>query len=248
MKSAVIIPARMAATRFPGKPLARILGKPMIAWVVEAALSAELVDRVIVATDDERIKAVAEASGAAVFIDDKPYASGTERCAAAARGEDADLVINAQGDEPLIEPSDLDMLIRFMAGPESEGYDVASLFYRGRPEQAEDENIVKLVIDPDDHRDRLGLRHPAVWFTRQPVDPVAKTLIHVGVYAFRKPFLSQAAKMKPTIHEKAERLEQLRWLGHGARMMMFMAKAPCQAVDTPEDIERVEAILRARGI
>ena len=246
MKALAVIPARWGSSRFPGKPLAGILGRPMIAWVAAAALSAELIDRVVVATDDPRVAAAAAAAGAAVFLDDQPYESGTERCAAVARGEDADIVINVQGDEPTLDPSDLDMLVRFMASPAAAGFDVASLFYRGTKAQAQDPNVVKLVIDPDDVRDRLGLRHEAIWFSRQPVDPVNKTLVHIGVYAFRCEFLLRAVMLPPTAAEKEERLEQLRWLDHGARMMMLMAKCPCQAVDTPEDISIVESILHDR--
>jgi len=247
VKVLAVIPARWGSSRFPGKPLAPILGKPMAQWVVEAALAAKLIDKVIVGTDDERIGRAAYRAGATVWFSKQEFKSGTDRCAAVARTEESDIVVNIQGDEPLIDPADLDSLVGFMSGPESAGYDIASLFYRGRPDQASDPNVVKLAIDPDELRDRLGLRHEAIWFSRAPVEPISKTLVHVGVYAFRRDFLLRAVMLRPTLSEKLERLEQLRWLGRGAKMMMLMAKGPTAAVDVPEDVVRVEAVLLAQN-
>ncbi len=248
MRTIAIIPARMASTRFPGKPLALISGRPMLQRVWEAACCAKGIEAVYVATDSPAIIKACGEWGALVVWTSPLCKNGTERVNEAAmllKLHADDLVINIQGDEPLTDPADIDMLARFMVGPGAAGFDVASLFYRGTEAQAHEPSAVKVEIDPDDLRDRLGLRHEAIYFTRQPVLPTKKTLIHVGVYAFRVEFLARAAAMPPTEREKRESLEQLRWLDNGARVMMLMASRPTRAVDSPEDIFKVEKLLSA---
>ncbi len=226
-----VIPARWGSSRFPGKPLARIHGRPMIAWVVRSALAAKSLDRVIVATDDERIVTAALEAGAGVFVSQKDFQSGTERVAAAARGRGAEIVVNIQGDEPLIEAADIDRLIEALQSPAGSGFQIASLYYEGTRGQQFDENSVKTILMGQDR---------AETFSRKP-DPLHfLPLVHIGIYAFRAMFLKQAIEMEPTEGEKRERLEQLRWLENGAQIMMLRASGPMVAVDCPADLRKVE--------
>ncbi len=238
---AVIIPARFAAQRFPGKPLADLGGKPLVAHVVERARGARRVDVVAVATDDERIARAAEEAGAlAIMTGDA--ATGTDRVAQAARklAPAADVVVNLQGDEPLIEPEAIDALARAM----SDGVEMATLARPLDPGEMERPQVVKVVSD---------LAGNALYFSRAPIphrragghSPLARA--HVGIYAFTAAFLQRFAALPPGRLEAEESLEQLRALEHGHRIRVADTEYRGFGIDTPEDLERARARLAAGG-
>lgn len=242
MKTTVIIPARMSATRFPGKPLADLCGKHMIQWVYERASHAESVDRVIVATcDQEIIDAVRSFGGDAVMTSDK-HRSGTDRLAEVAADLDSELIVNVQGDEPLIDPKSIEKAIEpFEKEPDLK---MSSLMVPINSEAAKDPNLVKVVVTLDSY---------ALYFSRSPIPFERKPLEgrsiygHVGLYAYTRDFLLEFAAMKPTPLEMAESLEQLRVLEHGYKIKMIEIADRPMGVDTQEDLERVRAIV-GRGM
>ncbi len=254
MRAVAVIPARSASSRFPGKPLVPLLGRPLIAWVVDAAHSARRIQEVYVATDTEAIARAAEAAGARAVMTRPECPSGTDRVAEAARRIPADVYVNLQGDEPLVDGADLDALVAvFEMDP---GVDVATL---SRPiAEAGDlasADVVKVVCD------RAG---NALYFSRSPVPyyrdlwdrsgpgPVPESAPwtprkHLGVYAFTRKALLAFPELPPGVLERAERLEQLRALEAGWRIRVVEARADTVGVDRPEDVPRVEALLRERA-
>jgi 3-deoxy-manno-octulosonate cytidylyltransferase (CMP-KDO synthetase) len=236
MKTAVIIPARYASSRLPGKPLLRATGKYLIQHVYEQACQS-CADYVVVATDDARImKAVASFGGQSVLT--RPdHSSGTDRVAEVAQRLDADLVVNLQGDEPLIEPATLDLLPRLLQ--ENTDADVATLAVPiTSHQQWQDPNCVKVV------RDAHG---QALYFSRSPIPFVrdgkpnfssGQFLQHLGLYAYRKSFLLQLATTPSEPLEEFEKLEQLRVLALGHRIMVGVVQHAGCGVDTPADYER----------
>ena len=240
MKAVIVIPARYGATRFPGKSLARIKGRPMIQWVWEAACRSRLTEQVIVATDDSRIADVAAKFGADVVMTKKSHRSGTDRMAEVADKISAQLYINIQGDEPMLSPSAVDDLIRAML--ESPRVPIGTLAHRIDSEaEWRSPEVVKVVCNR--HRE-------ALYFSRSPLpfqrtfDLKAKLLRHVGIYAFRAQALATFVSLTPSPLEMAESLEQLRALEHGLVIQVIETKYRCLGVDTPADLARVEAALR----
>ena len=240
MKSVIVIPARYGATRFPGKSLARIQGRPMIQWVWEAACRSRLTEQVIVATDDERIADTASKFGADVVMTKKSHRSGTDRMAEVAVKISAQLYVNVQGDEPLLPASVVDDLIRAMM--ENPRIPIGTLGHRIES-QAEwrSPDVVKVVCNR--HRE-------ALYFSRSPL-PFLRTfnskvrlLRHVGIYAFRARALATFVALKPSPLELAESLEQLRALENGLDIQLIETKYRCLGVDTPADLARVETVLR----
>lgn len=235
------IPARWASTRFPGKPLAPIAGRPMIAWVVAAALAARRVDDVAVVTDHPRVGRAAEAAGARAVVLDRPAASGSDRIAqllaADRQSARAGVVVNLQGDEPLLEPGAIDAAVAALdAEP---GADVATLIRTVRPgELVDDPNLVKVVREADGR---------AADFVRQAVRAADPAWIHVGLYAYRREAFDRFAAAPPAARERAERLEQLRALALGLRIVTIEIETAAIAVDTPADVARVEAALVEAG-
>jgi 3-deoxy-manno-octulosonate cytidylyltransferase (CMP-KDO synthetase) len=234
-----VIPSRYAATRLPGKPLLPIAGKPMIQHVYERARSARSLARVLVATDDQRILDVVRGFGGEAVLTSSEHRSGTDRVAEAARDLDADVVINIQGDEPMLRPEPLDALVAaFEARPELE---IATLAHAiARPEDANDPGAVKVVVD------REGF---ALYFSRLPIPfyrdgPGGERWRHLGVYAYRKAALLRFAGLTPTPLEQAEALEQLRALESGMRILVLPTEHFCVGVDTPEDLGRVREMMR----
>lgn len=235
---AVIIPARWGAQRFPGKPLADLAGRPVVAHVVERARRARGVDVVAVATDDPRIASAAEAAGGTALLTG-PAATGTDRVAEAARrlSPAADVVVNLQGDEPLIEPEAIETLLRAMAG----GVEMATLARPLEPGEAERPQVVKVVTD---------LAGNALYFSRAPIPhrraggASALARAHVGIYAFTAPFLRAFAALPPGRLEAEESLEQLRALEHGHRIRVADTAYRGFGIDTPEDLERARGLLR----
>jgi 3-deoxy-manno-octulosonate cytidylyltransferase (CMP-KDO synthetase) len=246
----VIIPARFASTRLPGKVLLDIAGKPMIVHVLRRAQLARGVDRVLVATDDARIAAAVEGEGGEVVMTRADHPSGTDRIAEVARDLSADVVVNVQGDLPLLEPGYVEAAVAALreAGPDAVMSTLATPLRADEPLRAQ---VVKVVCD------RLG---NALYFSRSPipwresgaangrVDPEPPGLRHVGLYAYRRTFLLELAQLGPTPLERSERLEQLRVLEHGyaIRVAVVEASESMIEVDTPDDLSRVRALFGAR--
>lgn len=237
----VVIPAREQSERLPGKPLADIAGKPMVVRVWERASQARGIDRVLVATDSPRIAEVVRAAGGEAVMTSSDCASGTDRCAEAVRGlAGVEVVINVQGDEPLLEPSVVEALARAF---EDASVCMATLARPLLAEERENPNVVKVVRD---------LRGDALYFSRAPI-PFARAegaepLAHVGLYGYRRDFLEIFAALPPTPLERTERLEQLRALEHGHRIRVLRTDYRSIGVDTPEDLERVRAIFSGSGV
>ena len=234
-----VVPSRFASTRFPGKPLALIDGIPMIVRVLQQAAKAQYVDEVYVATDHEPIAKLAEKAGFAALMTPPECASGTDRIAAGLeqiRGGEPSLIVNIQGDEPIIEPDDIDALIRESINSQCPMGTLARPF--PSLERFHDPNVVKVV------RAQNGR---ALYFSRAPIPHNgAQPLMHVGLYAYVPPALRKLSAAAPTELELCERLEQLRALELGIDIHVALATStrPSIAVDIPDDIERVEAALR----
>ncbi len=254
MRTIAVIPARYASLRFPGKPLCMILGKPMIAWVVDAALKATLIDEVCVATDDERIAKAGFDAGAKVIMTPSGCASGTDRVAAAAHSLDGDVYLNLQGDEPTIDPADIDALASaFRDTPQPH---MATL---SRPltsaAELHNPDVVKVVTTRNG--DALYFSRSAIphyrdhWSSgaqKDAPDGLIEPLAHIGVYGYTASVLGRFAKMLPGELEKAECLEQLRALEAGWRIRVVPAVgAPGVGVDRPEDVARAEKVLLQRS-
>lgn len=235
MKKAIgIIPARFASTRFPGKSLAPILGKPMLQWVFEAASKAASLERVIVATDDGRIFDQARLLGAEAVMTSSDHVSGTDRVAEVAAGLKAPIVINIQGDEPLITPEMIDGLAAALQDGQAP---MASLMARAGREEVLDRNVVKVVID---------VHGFALYFSRFPIPfgESAYVFRHVGIYGYQRNFLLELSRMPSTMLETSEKLEQLRALENGFKIKMVECRTATLSVDSPEDIIKVENHLK----
>lgn len=238
------IPARYGSTRFPGKPLAMLAGKPMVQWVYERA-AATRCDAVVVATDDERIAACVRGFGGVVAMTSAAHETGTDRIAEAVRGMGAELVVNVQGDEPLVPPEVIDALVaRMLAGEEAAMGTVAVPFAFDDPE-LRNPHVVKVVTDA------AGF---ALYFSRAPIPwdrdggcGTVRPLRHWGIYAYRREFLERFVAWPPGRLEQCERLEQLRALENGARIAVIESDRSVIGVDVPEDLARAEAALLAGG-
>jgi len=236
MKIAIGIPARMASTRFPGKPLALLAGKTMIEHVIDKALQADL-GPVFVATDDVRIAEVVQKTEAGVCMTSPDHPSGSDRLAEAARDMDCDVVVNVQGDEPLIDPAAIRAVVEPFA---DDAYlPMATLAHplRSEPDLG-DANVVKVVCNA---------KGRAMYFSRAAIpyprsgEPFA--LQHVGLYAYRKEFLLIYPSLQSCEAEQSEQLEQLRVLHHGYDIAVTVGDFHCIGVDTPADLVRAEAII-----
>ena len=240
MKLAIIIPARMGSTRFPGKPLCDLLGKPMVQWVYEAASAAGVADEVLVATPDDVIVEACKAFGAKAILTSDQHATGTDRLAEVAEKVEAEIYVNVQGDEPLIQASS----IAACANPllDNASIEMGSVYSECPEDEYDNPAVVKVVTDESNFA--LYFSRFAIPFPRNPrVEPVKK---HVGLYAYRRQALLNFAGWPMGILETAETLEQLRFMEHGIRIFMAPAAGTELAVDTPEQAEQVRAIL-ARG-
>ena len=232
-----IIPARYDSSRFPGKPLAPLNGKPMLQHVYEAARRASRLDDVWVATDDERIRDAVQRFGGTAVMTSRDHESGTDRVAEAARRSDAGIIINIQGDQPLIGAEALDALVAaFDADPD---LPMATLYEPlASAEDYLDPNVVKLVADQHGN---------ALYFSRSPI-PHQKgaprgCFKHVGVYGFRRPFLMEFTRMGRSELERLESLEQLRVLEAGHKIRLVRSSGCSISVETPADIDKVQAMM-----
>jgi len=237
-----VIPSRYASTRFPGKPLVDILGKTMIQRVYEQALKSKLLSRVIVATDDERIAKEVSSFGGVFEMTDEFHQSGTDRCAEVARRlskQGKIVVINIQGDEPFIDPTQIDELCQCFIDP---NVDLATLTTKfTHVEDVLNPNTIKVV------RDQAGY---ALYFSRLPIpyfrdnqniDSRNLNLFHkhIGIYGYREDVLQKVAGLKESFLEKSEKLEQLRWLENGFRIMTAESNHLSISIDTPDDLKNV---------
>ena len=247
MKTYGIIPSRFGSSRFPGKPLAILAGKPLVAWVVEAVKKAKSLDEVLVATDDERIVAAVEDNGGRAVMTPSELPSGTDRIACAAGDfADDDILVNIQGDEPLIDPALIDELVAKLKTDPRWSMATAVTPIRSAADLAA-KTVVKVVLDRDDG---------ALYFSRSPIPcdrdheaDLASGLYvrHLGIYAYRGEFLRRYIAEPPCDLEKTEKLEQLRALWMGAKIAVVRTDDEGVGVDTPEDAVRVERILIERG-
>jgi 3-deoxy-manno-octulosonate cytidylyltransferase (CMP-KDO synthetase) len=241
MRVICIIPARFSSSRFEGKPLADICGKPMIQRVYERVLRAGTVSDVVVATDDERIFEAVRRFGGKAVMTSTAHKSGTDRIAEAVSSlsaADRDIIVNIQGDQPLFEPSQVDEVVKPLLDDPS--IDFSTLIYRiRREEEISDPNAVKVVFDRD---------HFALYFSRTPIPycrdaggpPVYYK--HHGIYAYRKSFLMTFTKLEEGYLERLEALEQLRAMEHGHRIKVVETLQDSIEVDTPQDLERVRRV------
>lgn len=247
MKAVGIIPARYGSSRFPGKPLALINGRPLLAWVIDGARTSTRLSEIAVATDDERIAELARASGVRALMTDSALPTGTDRIFQAASQidglSDSDVIVNIQGDEPLIEGSLLDRLVEpFYADTTLE---MATLGRALDLESLHSPNTAKIV---------LNKRDEAMYFSRLPIPytrieaaaPFDGALKHIGIYAYRRSFLRQFCAEKPAPAELMESLEQLRALYLGARIKVVRVENDSWGVDTPEDVVKIERLMKER--
>ena len=243
MKVLCIIPARYASTRLPGKPLRDIAGKPMIVRVYERAVRAKRVQDVVVATDDERIRAAVEAHGGRAVMTRADHATGTDRLAEVAEKMTGyDLIINVQGDEPLIDPAVIDALVEPFLMDEQLPMATAKTLLTDEEEIANPNNV-KVITD---------LTGNALYFSRARIpyarNPGAKVYKHIGIYAYRRDFLLTYAGMAQTPLERSESLEQLRALENGYTIRVIETDAVFIGVDTEEDLAAVNEVYQREGI
>ena len=238
MKFQVIIPARYASTRFPGKPLADLAGKPMVVHVCERAKKSGA-SAVHVATDDERIAQAVRSHGHSVVMTRADHPSGTDRLAEAAKKlklRDSDVVVNVQGDEPLISPRLISQVARILEKNRKASISTACHAIHG---DATSPNVVKVVLDREGY---------ALYFSRSqipyPREAGGAVYRHAGIYGYRVSFLKKYARLKPAPLDKAEALEQLRALWHGYRIAVAVSETEIPpGVDTPQDLEAVRRML-----
>lgn len=273
MSAVVIIPARYNSTRFPGKPLAPLKGKPLIQYVYEGCLGANLPIEVIVATDSEIIFEKVLSFGGKAIITSSGHSSGTDRVAEVASLMDYDIIVNVQGDEPLIKPQMIDNVIDILNNSEA---DIGTLVRKiENPSEITDPNVVKVVFDKDNfalyfsrspipyHREmfssevrkcgsaeELKRKSPEVQKFRVSALPNFRSselfmFKHIGIYSYRRDVLLKFSKMEPTRLEEIERLEQLRALENGLKIKVKITELDTIGVDTPEDLERVERWLNS---
>ncbi len=244
MKYIAIIPARYASTRFPGKPLAMLGGKTVIQRVYEQVSS--VLEAVFVATDDERIFACVESFGGKAVMTRTDHKSGTDRIQEAVEkiGTDADVIINVQGDEPFIQPSQVETLMHLFDEPSTQIGTLGKRF--DSIEAIQNPNSPKIVTD---------IRGFALYFSRSVIPYIRGVetkdwfgqypfLKHLGIYAYRREVLNEVTQLPQSSLEKAESLEQLRWLENGYRIRVGLTDVETVGIDTPEDLQRAEAFLK----
>lgn len=243
MAVTAVIPSRLASTRFPGKPLASINGKPMVQHVVERCLEARCFQRVIVATDDSRIEQAVRAFGGTALLTSANHPSGTDRVAEVARllgltgGE---VVVNVQGDEPALHPDTLRALVSLFTLPE---VSLGTLVRPLREDERTKPTVVKAVLDEANRA--LYFSRADIPFQRDATAAPLQRWAHVGLYGYRASTLETLAALAPTALERTESLEQLRALGHGLRFHCAVTMHASVSVDVPDDVPAAEAAVRA---
>lgn len=239
-KIIAVIPARFASTRFPGKPLELLKSKPIIQWVVEGARKSKLIEKVYVATDDHRIAEVCHKINVEVLMTRPECATGTDRIFEATKNIECDVVLNIQGDEPLIDHTYIDPLaLAFIENPK---LDMATLAHPLSAEDLDNKNAVKVITN---------VKSEAIYFSRFAIpysrekDPKNETALkHIGLYGYSHMFLQKFCTSPQAAIEKYESLEQLRALYLGAKIKVLQVNKPTYGVDTPEDLQKLEALLK----
>lgn len=234
MKVLAVIPSRYESSRFPGKPLIDLKGKSMIQRVYEACVNCGEFNDVIVATDDKRIFDHVKEFDGNIMMTSKDHRSGTDRCAEVLQkyNDKVDVIVNIQGDEPLIKHQQLTKIVQCFKDP---AVKIATLAKKEmRKEYAENRNRVKVVCDANDF---------ALYFSRSPIPHQegddAEYIKHIGLYAFRSETLKEISQLKPSKLEKTESLEQLRWMESGYKIKVAYTDIETPNIDTPEDVEKV---------
>lgn len=241
----VVIPARYASTRLPGKPLVSLAGKPMIQRVYERAKLAQRADRVVVATDDERIVKAVEGFGGEARMTRSDHRTGTERVAEVAAHEEGDVFVNVQGDEPLLDPVAIDTAVASLLEEPAAAIGTVATPIK-TPADIMDPNVVKTVLDFDGN---------ALYFSRAPIPWVRDTaskiqvrhLKHLGLYVFQREALLEYPTLPQGELERIEQLEQLRWLENGWKIRVAEVEHDAVSVDVPEDVKRVEKLLAGKS-
>lgn len=240
MKIIAVIPARYGSTRFPGKPLVQLKGKPLIQWVIEGAKSAKLVSDIFVATDDQRIADAVTAAGGKFLMTRSECPTGTDRIFEATLNLDFDVVLNIQGDEPQITAEYIDLLAKAFIDQPS--LDMATLSHPISLEDIDNLNAVKVIKNVNN--EAIYFSRFAIPYSREKATDHAVCEKHIGLYGYTKGFLHKFCKSEQSAIEKAESLEQLRALYLGAKIKVLSVKKPIQGVDTPEDLAKLERLLR----
>ena len=240
MRCCIVIPARMGSTRFPGKPLCDLLGKPMVQWVVEAAERAGIADRIVVATPDQEIVDAVISFGSEAILTSHSHPTGTDRIAEVSRSIEANVYVNVQGDEPLIQPAS----IAACANPlfADSATMMGSVFSECEASEYDEPSVVKVVTDLNGFA--LYFSRYAIPFPRNTRPCAVKK--HVGIYAYRREIVQAFAAWPQSPLEIAESLEQLRFMENGIRIKMSPGAGSELAVDTPEQAEQVRKILESR--
>lgn len=239
-KTIAVIPARFGSTRFPGKPLELLKGKPIIQWVVEGARKSKLIEKIYVATDDNRIADVCRKINVDVLMTRSDCPTGTDRIYEATKDLNFDVVLNIQGDEPLIDQTYIDPLaLAFVENPK---LDMATLAHPLSAEDIDNKNAVKVITN---------IKSEAIYFSRFAIpysrekDPKSETALkHIGLYGYSHAFLQKFCTSPQCAIEKYESLEQLRALYLGATIKVLQVNKPTYGVDTPEDLQKLEALLK----
>lgn len=232
-----VIPARYASTRFPGKPLADIAGKPMVQHVYEKCLSSTLLDVVLVATDDKRIFDIVSEFGGNAVMTSRQHKSGTDRIAEAVKNIKCDIVVNIQGDEPFISPINIDKAIEPLIL--NRNINAATLCFKISDfNEIKDPNVVKVIVDSSSN---------ALYFSRSMIpfnrdNTKADHFKHIGIYVYRKDYLMKLIKIKPSKLELTEKLEQLRILESGGKIRVVKTKIDSFSVDSPADLKKIKEL------
>lgn len=239
MKSAILIPARLKSTRLPNKIILDICGKPMIQWVYEQVIKSQYVDSIYIVTDSLQIADIVENFGGMVIFTSPNHQSGTDRIAEAIEKIDNEIIINVQGDEPLIDFHLIDKLILELKNRDS--YFVSAMSKIENIEELQNPNIVKVIQDINSY---------AIYFSRSPIPfnrdgniDISQYKKHIGIYGYKRDFLKQYSSLSPTFLEQSEKLEQLRAIEHGFKIKMVDTTYKSIGVDTIEDLERVRKII-----
>ncbi len=238
----VVVPARYASVRFPGKPLAQIAGRPMIQHVVERLREAGSVSRIVVATEDQRIKDAVTSFGGEAILTRADHRTGTDRVAEVAVHIPAEIYVNVQGDEPLVDSATVDAVIQALIADEAV-HIATPCAPITKPNDIMDPNIVKVVRDFDGNALYFS-RAPIPWVRDTGAKVAAEHWKHIGIYGYRRDALLEFPTLPPGELERVEQLEQLRWLENGFHIGVVETEYDGVSVDVPADIEKVEKILR----
>ena len=239
-KTAIIIPARYASSRLEGKPLIEVNSKPIIQWVWERAKSVKSADSVIIATDDQRIYDCAKSFGGDVEMTSTEHKCGSDRiCEVANRHEDFDIIVNLQGDEPMINPECVETVIQLLKNDNSA--DISTLVAEAEADEIDNPNNVKCVFDKNGY---------ALYFSRSKIPfernhNIAKFYKHIGIYGYRRKALFDMSKLPQADIERAESLEQLRALYYGMKIKTAVVSYKAVGIDTKEDLERFRELVKA---